>query len=94
MAEELFQTLPAFPPSLPDEELALLRSLPLYDSENQTVREIDADEERVARRLERKGLIKVHRWKDDPLAIRPTLYAGRLSIASLRAPDHRESSNG
>jgi hypothetical protein len=23
--------------------------------------------------------VKVHRWKDDPIAHRPTMYAGRLA---------------
>jgi len=82
---DLFERLPQFPPSLTGEQLALLRSLPLYDPEHQSVRQVEDYEERIARQLERKSLIKVHRWKDDPLAIRPTMYAGRLPSADLRA---------
>ena len=82
---DLFERLPQFPPSLTGEQLAFLRSLPLYDAGRQSVRQVEDHEERIARKLEHKGLIKVHRWKDDPLAIRPTMYAGRLPSADLRA---------
>jgi hypothetical protein len=71
---DLFPEAPSFPPALPGDELRLLASLPAYD----TVQEISVEDEAACRRLERRGLVKVHRWKDDPIAIRPTLYAGRL----------------
>ena len=76
---DLFPDAPQFPPALPDDELRLLASLPIYD----TTREIDWCEEAAARRLEKRGLIKIHRQKDDPIAIRPTMYAGKLPAALL-----------
>lgn len=80
MTPPLFERLPEFPPALPDDELRLLATLPDYD----TVREIEPDEEAACRRLEKRGLVKVHRWKDDPIAIRPTMHAGRLPAARPR----------
>lgn len=80
---ELFQDLPRFPVALPDDELRLLATLPDYDPITQEVMEIDQDDEAAARRLEKRGLIKVHRWKDDPIAIRLTMYAGRLPSSRL-----------
>jgi hypothetical protein len=70
----LFGDLPVFPAALPQDEMALLASLPTWD----TVEEVRQENEAAARRLEKRGLIKIHRWKDDPIAIRPTMYAGRL----------------
>lgn len=75
----LFDAPPQFPPALPDDELRLLASLPDYD----TVRELAPEEAAAARRLERRGLVKLHRWKDDPIAIRPILYAGRLPTSRV-----------
>lgn len=77
----LFENLPQFPPALPDDELRLLAKLPDY-SDRQSVTAVNEDEEAACRRLEKRGLIKVHRWKDDPVAYRPTLYAGKLSKLS------------
>lgn len=74
----LIEDLPTFDVPLPQDELRLLASLPVYGP-NQCVQEIGGQDEAVARRLEKRGLIKIHRWKDDPVAIDPTFYAGRLS---------------
>ncbi len=78
----LFSSLPQFPPALPDDELKLLAILPDYN-ERQSVTAVDWEDEPACRRLEKRGLIKVHRWKDDDLAARPTLYAGRLHRLAL-----------
>lgn len=83
---ELFADLPEFPVALPDDELRLLARLPVYD----TTQEIDWEDEAACRRLEKRGLVKVHRQKDDPIAMRPTMYAGKLLAAALRA---RKESN-
>ena len=80
--DSLFDTLPLFPPPIPDDELRLLARLPDY-SDRQSVTAVDREEEAACRRLERRGLVKVHRWKDDDLAMRPTLYAGRLHRTAL-----------
>lgn len=77
----LFDDLPKFPPALPDDELRLLAKLPDYEDE-QRVTAVYEDDEKACRSLEKRGLIKVHRWKDDTLACRPTLYAGKLSKLS------------
>lgn len=72
----LFGDLPDDPAPLHPDDAALLRSLPIYP-ETQSV-DWDSDAEARCRRLERRGLVKVERHKDDPIAIRPTMYAGRL----------------
>ena len=76
---DMFPDAPRFPPSLPDDEISLLAKLPDWD----TVTKVDEDDEPAARRLEKRGLIKMHRWKDDDLAIRPTMYAGKLETSKL-----------
>ena len=73
----LFGEMPDHPAPLPRDEVTLLASLPLYGAD-QCVREVALDEEAACRRLEKRGLVKVHRWKDDPIAVRRTMYAGRL----------------
>lgn len=80
----LFANLPAFPVALSNDELRLLAALPEYEP-NECVQEIGQEDEAACRSLERKGLVKVRRWKDDPIAIRRTLYAGKLPAASLRS---------
>jgi hypothetical protein len=70
----LFSTLPDDPAPLPDDEAALLAALPVYP----TTTAVQQESEACCRRLERRGLVKVHREKDDPIAIRPTFYVGRL----------------
>lgn len=79
-APQLFDQLPEFPAALPDDELALLARLPVWDTRMELVEE----EHAAARRLEKRGLIKISRWKSDPIALRPDWYAGKLPTASLR----------
>lgn len=67
----LFPTV-AVDNTLPQDECAMLANLPAYP----TVEEVQIHA--VARRLERRGLIKIHRERDDPIAARQTWYAGRL----------------
>lgn len=74
----LFGELPQGDLPLDAEAAALLVSLPDY-ADRQSVQAIDQNDEAACRRLEKRGLVKVHRWKDDPIAIRPTMYAGRVS---------------
>jgi hypothetical protein len=77
--------LPVFPVALPDDELRLLASLPDY-GEDKCVQEVAETDWGVARRLEKRGLLKIHRWKNDPIAIRPALYAGRLPAPAISTP--------
>lgn len=77
MAADLFGGLPTDLAPLPADEAALLARLPIYGAD-QCVEEIGPEDEAPCRRLERRGLVKVHRWKLDPIAIRPTMHAGRL----------------
>jgi hypothetical protein len=72
---DLFPSLPDDPAPLAHDEASLLADLPIWD----TVQAVPDDKEAICRRLEKRGLVKVHRWKDDPIAIRPTMYAGRLA---------------
>ena len=76
--EDLFPDAPEYSVPLPQDELRLLSSLPDHHP-HETVQEVEQDDEAACRRLEKRGLVKVHRWKDDPIAVRPTMYAGRLS---------------
>ena len=72
----LFGDLPDDPAPLRPDDAALLRSLPVYPD----VQEIDWDTEQEAacRRLEKRGRVKIHRWKTDTINIRPTMHVGRL----------------
>jgi hypothetical protein len=72
----LFANLPDDPAPLPPIDAALLASLPTYP----TVQEIgwDTQAEAACRRLEKRGYVKVHRWKTDTINIRPTMHVGRL----------------
>lgn len=81
--KSLFQSLPEFPPAMPDDELRLLARLPDY-GDLQCVTEVYDDEHAACRRLERKKMVKVHREKMDDIAIRPTWFAGVLPTARLR----------
>lgn len=74
----LWNDLPQRDHPLDAEAAALLASLPDY-ADRESVQAIDLNDEAACRRLEKRGLVKVHRWKDDPIAIRPTMYAGRVS---------------
>lgn len=78
----LFDSLPAFPVALPEDELRLLRSLDGCDWPTNT--EIYEEDHPVARRLEKRGLVKISRMKSDPVASYPTWYAGRLPTAGIR----------
>lgn len=79
----LFDNLPTFPVALPDDELALLAKLGGCDWPcNQ---EIDWEDRAPARRLERRGLIKISRQKMDPVAMEPDWFAGKLAMAGIRA---------
>ena len=74
MSASLFPILPDDPAPLPHDEAALLATLPLWD----TVQQVSHEDEAACRQLEKRGLVKLHRWKDDPVAIRSTMYAGRM----------------
>lgn len=76
----LFDSLPSFPIALPDDEVRFLRSLPHWP----TNQEVSGEDEPIARRLERRGLIKISRQKMDPVAIWPTWFAGKLAAANIR----------
>lgn len=76
----LFSDLPHFPPALPDADLSLLSTLPEWP----TTAEVIDEDRTTARRLERKGLIKISREKMDDIAARPTWFAGKLSACALR----------
>lgn len=78
----LFPDLPVFPAALPADELALLATL--KGCEWPSVQEVDADQHAAARRLAAKGLVKISRQKDDPVAIWPTWYVGKLPASGLR----------
>lgn len=74
----MFKELPEFALPLPQDELRLLASLPIYGA-SEAVAEVDQADEAACQRLKRRGLVKVHRWKDDPIQVRPTMYAGKIS---------------
>lgn len=77
---DLFPDAPRFSVTLPEDELRVLSYLPDWEA----VTRIDDRDEAAARRLEKRGLIKLHRWKDDPIAIRAALYGGKLPAANMR----------
>lgn len=77
----LFEKLPQFPHALPDDELRLLSSLPEWD----VTQELSDEEHAPARRLEKRGLIKIQRHKMDTIAIAPTWFAGKLTALTLAA---------
>lgn len=81
MTTTLFESLPEFPVALPEDELRLLAILPDWD----TTQEIPDEDHAAARRLEKRGLIKIQREKMDPIAIMPTWFGGKLPAASLQA---------
>lgn len=72
--EALFPDLPEFQVPLTDDEQRLLDRLPHWD----TVGEIDQQDEAIARRLEKLGLVKITRWVADPAGTIRTMGAGRL----------------
>lgn len=73
----LFGDLAIFDCPLPQEELRLLSSLPFY-GDSACVQEVDPADQPICRRLEKRGLVRIERQKNDPVAMRPTWYAGRL----------------
>jgi hypothetical protein len=78
----LFPDLPAFPVALPDDELRLLARLRGCEwPDNQ---EVDQSDHAAARRLEKRGLIKISRQKMDPVSIWPDWFAGLLPTAVVR----------
>jgi len=70
----LFIVLPDDPAPLPRDEAGLLADLPIYPCTQAIAQAMEA----CCRRLEARGLVKIHREKDDLIAMRPTFYAGRL----------------
>lgn len=79
----LFDSLPVFPAALPADELALLARI--EGSNWPDVVEIDWEDRATARRLEKRGLIKISRQKMDPVALEPDWFAGKLPTAGIRA---------
>jgi hypothetical protein len=78
----LFDNLPQFPIALPDDELALLAKLDGCDWP--TNQEVDWEDRPAARRLEKRGLIKISRQKMDPVAGEPDWFAGKLPQSGIR----------
>ncbi len=78
-AVSLFDSLPKFPPALPDDDLRLLAKLPDWP----TQMELRQEEESVAKRLQKRGLVQIEWARSDPINIWRTGYAGRLSAAGL-----------
>ena len=77
----LFDALPQFPVALPDDELRLLATLKGCDwPMNQ---EVAWNDYPAARRLEKRGLIKISRQKMDPIATDPEWFAGRLPASGI-----------
>lgn len=81
----LFLDLPAYPTALPNDELALLSKMNGSDWPDQM--EIDWDDRPAARRLEKRGLIKISRHKMDPVAIDPDWFAGKLPATAIRSAE-------
>ena len=79
----LFDCLPEFPVALPPDELALLAKLDGCDWP--TNQEVGWEYIPAARRLEKRGLIKITRQKIDPIAIEPAWFAGKLPTSVIRA---------
>ena len=73
MYATLFDHLPEFPPSLPDDELAFLAGLPVWPTEQL----LTCDEWAIAQRLARKGLVKTSRCHGE-------LCAGKTVAATIR----------
>jgi hypothetical protein len=91
MTGPLFAELPVFPCAMPDDELKLLAKLDKCDWPTTT--EVGWRDLPAARRLEKRGLVKIIRQKMDPVAIAPEWFAGKLPASQLRA-HLKESKNG
>jgi hypothetical protein len=89
MADEtsLFGPLPSFPPSLPEDELRLLRELPDWP----TVQDVDNADTAPLRRLQRRGLVRVTRYRE-PGGTIYVVSAGKTLATALR--DATEAANG
>lgn len=70
----LFDQLPQFPPALPDEDLAFLQGLSPGPSEWDL---LDSNKWAAAKRLERRGLVKISMCEGD-------MWAQKTPAASLR----------
>jgi hypothetical protein len=86
----LFEALPIFPVALPNDELRILAWL----SEWPTTVQLQEDQHAAARRLERRGLIKISREKSDPVQHWPDWYAGKLPAAALSSNKGESRSPG
>jgi hypothetical protein len=71
----LFDSLPQFPPALPDDELACLNRTTAQPPGEWDL--LDWEEWKVAQRLERRGLLKISRCDGE-------LWAQRTPAATLR----------
>lgn len=85
----LFTVLPILPASLPYDELALLAKL--RGCNWPTNQEVDWEDRAAARRLEKRGLIKISRQKMDPVALEPEWFAGKLPSAGIRSTINGET---
>ncbi|MCW1985351.1 UNVERIFIED_ORG: muconolactone delta-isomerase [Sphingomonas sp. R1F5B] len=73
----LFDDLPRQDVPLTATEQAFLETLPVY-APNCTIRALYPEEEAMARHLAKRGLVHLHRWRDDPSYSDATsLFAGR-----------------
>jgi hypothetical protein len=70
----LFPDLSDDPAPLDPDAAALLAALPVYP----WTQEVLPEQEAACRRLEKRGRVRVTREKSDPIATRPTWYAGRV----------------
>jgi len=77
----LFNNLPTYPIALPKDELRLLAKL--NGCEWPTNQEVDWSDRPAARRLEKRGLIKISRQKMDPVSIEPDWFAGKSPAATV-----------
>jgi len=75
MPNLLFDDLPQHEIPMPADEQALLAELP----DDGSVAYVPHYHEAACVRLQKRGLVVIHRWKDDPIAMRATMYAGRPS---------------
>lgn len=83
----LFGPLPTFPPSLPADELRLLRDLPDWP----TVQDVDDADMAPLRRLQRRGLVRVTRYREPDGTIY-VVSAGKTLATALC--DATEVANG
>ena len=77
----LFHNLPQFPPALPDADLRFLVRLPEWP----TTVDIELEDRAMARRLAKKGLVKITR-QSDPLGGYATWSVGKIMKLRIRFP--------